>query len=166
MKAFFVIAVFLISFEIRGQGITMKYKDYFGHSLELNEDSTFKFEWRFDLIYNWAVGKWSMTDEIIRFDFIDVFDTLVRDSKPDTSVLSIDPISNAINFDQYGLSLLISGGQDRDRFPTQLKKKGKRLYLVDKNGKVQKTRNKGIWPQKRLIIGYRRWPNYYRIVDE
>jgi len=166
MKVLYAIAFSLTFFDTSGQVITEKYRDYFGHSLELSSDSTFKFELRFDLIYNWAEGKWSINDDNLTLNFVNIYDTLIREDKPDTLVLSIDPVSNAISFNQYGQSILILGGQDGDRFPTQLKKKGKRLFQIDENGKALKTRNKGMWPQKRLIIGYRRWPNYYRIVDK
>ena len=166
MKVFSVIFLTFIFTTASGQEFQGKYEDFFGHDLELKNDSTFKFEWRFDLIYNWAIGNWSTSDKVISLNMIDVYDTLVRTGKPDSLVLSINPQSNSINAEQFAESQLISGGQYRDRFPTKLRRKGERLYLVDEKGNIRRTRNKGIWPQKRLIFGYKKWPTYYRRTNE
>ena len=166
MKVFFVILLTFIFTVASGQEIAGKYEDFFGHDLELKNDSTFKFEWRFDLVYNWAIGNWSISNKVISLNIVDVYDTLVRTGEPDSLVLSIDPIFNSINAEQYAESQLISGGQYRDRFPTELKKKGERLYLIDQKYNIRRTRNKGIWPQKRLFFGYKKWPTYYRRTNE
>ena len=166
MKVFFVIFLTFIFTATSGQELEGKYEDFFGHELELNNDSTFKLEWRFDLVYNWAIGNWSTSDKVISLNIVDVYDTLIRTGEPDSLVLSIDPISNSINAEQFAESQLIFGGQYKDRFPTELKMKGERLYLIDDKGNIRRTKIKGIWPQKRLLFGYKKWPTYYRRTNE
>lgn len=165
MKALFLILLTFSFLASSGQDLQGKYKDYFGHSLELNNDSTFKFEWRFDLIYNWAIGKWSIKGEVLTFNFITVYDTLKRASKPDSLVLSSGTTSNSIDESQFAESQLILGGQFKDRFPNKLKRKGKKLYLINFKGNISRSKQRGIWPQKRWVFGYKKWPIYYRKVE-
>jgi len=162
MKAFLLILLIFTFSLASSQDLEGKYKDYFGYSLELNSDSTFKFEWRFDLIYNWATGKWLTNDKVLTFNFLPVFDTLVRTGKSDSLVLSIDKVPNNTTKEQFLEYELISGGQDKDRFPTELKLKKGRLYHLDSNGKISRKRRSGIWPQKRWIFGNKKWPTYFR----
>lgn len=134
MKAITFLLLFSF-FEGSGQGLKGKYKDYFGNTLELSKGSTFKIEWRFDLIYNWSTGNWTFSNNVLNLDFVNIYDTLIRTNQPDTLVLSIDLISSAIDEAQFAESALISGGQYQDGFPHKLKKSGKRLYLVNHKGK-------------------------------
>jgi hypothetical protein len=87
----------------------------------LNKDSTFRFDWRFDLIHDWATGR------TFNLKFIDVFDTLSRNNKPDSLVLSIDEKSSKINEEEFAQTALVSGGQDKDRFGDRFYQRGKRL---------------------------------------
>ena len=144
-----------------GQRSTTKYQDYFGHTLELNNDSTFRFDWRFDLIHNWATGQWTVSGRTINLKFVDLYDTLSRADKPDSLVLSIDEKSNRITEEEFALAGLVSSGQHRDRFDDKFYYRGKRLYPTDKNGRPIKSRQRGIWPQKKWW-GYKKWPTYYK----
>ena len=145
-----------------GQDFAGNYKNYFGHRLQLNSDSTFIFEWRFDLIYNWAVGEWHTEEKILKLSFIPLYDTLAREGQSDSLVLSFDKVSNRISSEEYATYLLSSGSQSIDRFPDQLKLHKKRLYSFDGNGKIFRARRMGIWPQKKFPFGYKKWPTYYR----
>lgn len=143
-----------------GQRLPEKYDDYFGHTLVLNTDSTFRFDWRFDMIHDWATGRWAISRRTINLKFIEVYDTLSRLGKPDSLVLSIDEKSNRINEEEFAQTALVSGGQHKDRFGDKYYQRGKRLYPTDKNGRPIKSRQRGIWPQKKMW-GYRTWPTYY-----
>ena len=145
-----------------GQELTGKYQDYHGHSLELSRDSTFRFDWRFDLIHTWATGKWSASGRFINFQYISVLDTLQRTDKPDSLVLSLDDISNRIDEQRFMATLLVSGGQRSDEFSDKLFRKGKRLFFVDRNGKLNRKKYRGIWPQKKWPWGYKEWPTWYK----
>jgi hypothetical protein len=144
-----------------GQGSTLKYQDYFGHTLVLRNDSTFRFDWRFDMIHDWAIGRWDFSGPTLNLKFTDVYDTLSRPDKPDSLVLSIDEKSNKINEEEFTLTALVSGGQLKDRFSDKFYQRGKRLFPTDKDGRPIKSRQRGIWPQKKWW-GYKTWPTYYK----
>ena len=79
-----------------GQSLPGKYSAYYGHSLELKNDSTFRYEWMFDLASSWAVGQWAVSDKTVYLKFKDVYDTLTRENMPDSLILSPDEKSNRI----------------------------------------------------------------------
>jgi len=143
------------------QELVGKYRDHFGYSLQLNEDSTFRFDWKFDLIREWATGKWTSSGHLINFEFRAIYDTLIRPGRPDTLVLSSDEISNKINSNQFLLSIISSGGQRIDGFNDKLFQKGRRLFPMKDNGKLNRKRHQGIWPQKKWPWGYKKWPVWY-----
>lgn len=75
-----IIAVLgLLSYRAIAQSRTMKYHDYDGHKIEFREDSTFKYEYGFDLPHTWAIGKWHIKDDTIylNFDETKVYDLLL-----------------------------------------------------------------------------------------
>jgi len=106
--------------------------------LEFHKDSTFRFDWRFDLIHNWATGEWTTEGKTIILEFINVYDTLTRMDKPDSLVLSIHTEASRINEQEFAMAQLISSGQSNDGITTRLKKKGNRLYLLDEKGQTIK----------------------------
>jgi hypothetical protein len=163
MRLSTVIVLTFIYSGASGQVLTAKYRDYHGHRLQLNSDSTFRFDWRFDLIHSWATGKWSTSGRTINFQFKNVVDTLSRANKPDSLVLSLDEKSNRINDQEFLSTLLVSGGQQSEQFPNKLFKKGKRLFIIDKEGRLDRKRHRGIWPQKRWPFGYKKWPTLYKV---
>ena len=86
-----------------GQSLTGKYNAYYGHSLQLRADSTFRYEWHFDLGSSWSVGQWKVSNKTIYLSFKNVYDTLTRDGMPDSLVLSSD--ENQIELKMKSLSL-------------------------------------------------------------
>lgn len=145
----------------RGQGLVGRYQNHFGRSLELRKDSTFRFDWKFDLVHDWATGRWTVSGKILTLEFIDVYDTLSRAGKPDSLVLSIDEHSNKINQDEFLVTLLTSGQQNKGRFSDKFYNRGKRLFLVKKNGRPSRSRHSGIWRQKKWPWGYKKWPTFF-----
>ncbi len=144
-----------------GQSSTERYQDYFGNTLVLNSDSTFRFDWRFDLIHDWATGRWTTSGRKICLNFIDVYDTLSRPDKSDSLVLSLDEKSSKINQEEFAQTGRASGGQRKDRFSGRFYQRGKRLFPADKNGRPIKSRQRGIWVQKKWW-GYKTWPTNYK----
>ena len=165
MRLLIMLILTFIHLTISGQEYHEKYQDYFGHSIELNKDSTFRCEWHFDLMYEWAIGKWTKSDQTIVLKFIDVYDTLIRVGKQDSLVLSIDEKSNRIGEVEFISNAFISGGQYKQRFKDTFRKKGDRLYIVKENGRLNRSRQREIWPQRRFPFGYKKWPAYYKKIE-
>ncbi|HEY5750104.1 MAG TPA: hypothetical protein VIU12_28760 [Chryseolinea sp.] len=165
MKITIVLILTIVRITTSGQGFAGKYQDYFGHSLELKKDSTFRSDWRFDLIHVWATGQWTVSGKTLTLKFIGVYDTLSSVGKSDSLVLSIDEQSNKINKEEFLVTALISGGQNKDEFSDRFYRRGKRLFLTKKNGRPSKSRRHGIWPQKTWPWGYKKWPTCFMKQD-
>ena len=161
MRVVTILILTFLSVAASGQSSTETYQDYFGHTLVLNSNSTFRFDWRFDLIHDWATGRWTTSGRKINLNFVDVYDTLSRSDKPDSLVLSLDEKSSKISQEEFAQTGLVSGGQHKDRFSDRFYQRGKKLFPADKNGRPIKSRQRGIWPQKKWW-GYKTWPTYYK----
>ena len=140
--------------------MTGKYNAYYGHSLELKSDSTFRYEWRFDVASSWTVGQWRVSNRIVYLNIKNVYDTLTREGKPDSLVSSSDEKSKKINIDQFAIGQISGGGQGRriDRITDRLAIRGKRLYLMSIAGQVLRTKESGISEKKKR-------PTYYFKVE-
>jgi hypothetical protein len=160
MRVTILLILTTINLTTLGQGLNGKYQNYFGHHFEFNKDFTFKYDYRFDLRHDWATGRWSISDNIISIKFIAIYDTLVRPNKTDSLVLSSDEKANRIDETEFTVSMLSSGGQ-RIEESFNLVRKRKHLFPLDKKGRINRTRLKGIWPQKKWPWGYKTWPTYY-----
>lgn len=112
------------------------------------------------MVHDWATGYWTMSDDKIILEFIAIYDTLTKPNKADSLVLSIDERSNRINEEEFAISNLTSGGQKTEE-SFRLVQKRKRLFPLDKNGRIIRTRRRGIWPQKKWPWGYKTWPTYF-----
>jgi hypothetical protein len=162
MRAFTILTLTLFSITALGQQWTGKYHDYFGHEIEFFKDSTFKYEYGFDLLHTWAVGKWTTRKDTIYLNFDDskVYDTLVRPYRADSLVESRDEISSRIDEELFAMQQLSSGGQSSEGITSRLIKGHGRLYMVDNKGRPMKGRREGIWRQKKWW-GYKKWPVWY-----
>lgn len=142
---------------VSGQRLTGKYNTYYGCSLELKADSTFKHDWHFDLASSWAVGRWTVSNGILYLNFKNVYDTLVRENKLDSLVLSADEKSNKINETEF-LGYLLSSGRQLPRsdngLTNRLAIRRNRLYLIDKDWQLMKKRESNIGTKKKR-------PTYY-----
>jgi hypothetical protein len=156
MKLTTLILLTIINIAASGQRLVGKYSAYYGHSLELRDDSTFRYDWHFDLASSWSVGQWKVSNKTVYLKFRNVYDTLTTDGKPDSLVLSSDEKSNRIKNDEFVIGLISSGGQGRsvNGITDRLAIRGKRLYQVDKSGRITRTRESGIWTKKKK-------PTYY-----
>ncbi len=156
MRLTTILLLTTISFVASGQRLTGKYNAYYGHSLELRVDSTFRYEWHFDLASSWSVGQWKVSNKTVYLNFTNVYDTLTRDGMPDSLVLSSDEKSNRIKNEEFVIGLISGGGQGRSvsGISDRLAIRGKRLYQVDKSGRIIRTRESGIWTKKKK-------PTYY-----
>jgi hypothetical protein len=144
-----------------GQKLVGKYHDHFGHRLELKKDSTFRFDWSFDLAQTWSAGQWTVSGKILNLAFIDVYDTLSRAGKPDSLVLSLDEHSTKIDQVEFALSLITSGQQDKGRFSDKFYIRNKRLFIVNKNGRPSRSRYSPVWRHRKWPWGYKKWPTFF-----
>jgi hypothetical protein len=154
MRLLTILLLTTISISASGQRLTGKYGAYYGHSLELKDDSTFRYEWKFDLITFWAVGQWSYSDKIVNLKFIDIYDTLKRPNSPDSLVLSIDEKSTQVKYEEFVTSQLVSGGQKHGGITNNLVFKRQRLYLADKEGRIMRGKQSGIMTKKKRPTWY------------
>jgi hypothetical protein len=152
MRLLTILLLTTIFISASGQRLTGKYNAYYGHSLELKDDSTFAYEWRFDMTRKWAVGKWRYSNRIVQLNFTTIYDTLIRDGQPDSIVLSSDPISSKVSQNQFAIVLIGAGGQDNSRIADRLALRRKRLYQMDKSGKLLTDKKPGIWSKKKRPI--------------
>jgi hypothetical protein len=130
------------------------YEDHFGGSLNISPDSTFKYSWHFDLQGGWTKGRWRMTKDTVYFTMIPIYDTvsyvLKNGEVADSLILSEDEIPERVTIN---LSVLSSGGQNIQPYPTKLLYRKNRLYTIDKHGKPITKWRQG-WSKKK-------WPPWF-----
>ncbi|MGE5107543.1 MAG: hypothetical protein ACM3H8_08360 [Sphingobacteriales bacterium] len=172
----------MISISLNAQKrLSGKYRNSFGDRIQINQDSTFKYTWNFDLQSSWVKGIWRTSGDNVFFTMIPVYDTLTLENEnfkqTDSLILSLDDKPERIlpqpqrrhrtineiakpNFETNNIAaLLFSGGQNfRGYYPSKLVVKRQRLYEVV-DGKISKKRVKGIWSK-------RKWPTYYFLSDD
>lgn len=154
MRLTIILLLIIIHISASGQHLIGKYNDYFGHTLELKDDSTFRLEWKFDLVKTWAIGQWTFSNDIVYLKFKDIYDTLTRTDKPDSLVLSIDDKSKRINEEEFATNQISSGGQKHVGITDQLRFKRKRLYLSGKNGRPYRRKQPSILTTKKKPTWY------------
>jgi len=126
-------------------GIIGNYQDYFGNSIKLNQDSTFRYEWHFDLMSSWTTGEFEIQNDTIYFIHKAKFDTVLNVDGSYYMKPSMDSISNSISEEDYQPEIyLVSGGENRVQMPSKLYYKKNKLYHIYPNGKLNKNKIRGI----------------------
>ena len=115
------------------------YNNRFSKKIELKVDSIFIHNYRFDLASSWTTGKWRIQNDTIYLKTELIMDTLrIRNSEnksiKDSLVLSADQRANRIESNEFIVSSLSSGGQNRIEPPKKLYWKKEKLYLINENG--------------------------------
>ncbi|WCO03505.1 hypothetical protein [Psychroserpens ponticola] len=137
------------------------YNDRFSESIELKSDSTFVHNYRFDLSSSWTTGKWEVSNDTIYFKSELVSDSLqVRDLNgnkiKDSLVLSADLKINRIELNEFIMSSLSSGGQNRVKPPNKLYWKRNKLYRINENGTLDLRKVKAFWTDKKYKTYFRK----------
>lgn len=136
---------------LKGQHINKNlqgvYQDYFGSSISLNADFTFKYNWHFDLASSWNKGTWHTQHDTLYLKTILVYDIL-RKVQPDgllkdTLVVSDDEVPNLIT-DQSFATMLYSGGQNQMPCPKKLLYRSGKLLILSPQGKPIRKKVKGV----------------------
>jgi hypothetical protein len=161
MKILLTLLILFFFNNASGQDIAGDYYDFFGSTLQLKPDSTFKYTWRFDLASSWTKGKWRIENDTIYLKNIPVYDTLKYHSiekgyKTDSLVLSMDESSGVVTPEEFVISSISGGGQARKEIPDKLYYRRGRLYLVDQNGDLVRKKQRGIMDNNK------KYPPYYR----
>ena len=137
------------------------YNNHFGEKIELKFDSTFVHTNRFDLSSSWTNGKWKIFNDTIYLKTILVLDTLqIRNSEKiiwrDSLVLSSDSKSNRIEMEEYVVTLISGGGQNRVKPPEKLYLKNEKLYLINANGEIDKKKIEQFWTRKKYKTNFKK----------
>ncbi|WP_134204432.1 hypothetical protein [Algoriphagus zhangzhouensis] len=137
------------------------YNDRFSESIELKSDSTFVHNYRFDLSSSWTTGKWKVSNDTIYLKTELVSDSLqVRDSNgnkiKDSLVLSADLKINRIELNEFIMSSLSSGGQNRVKPPSKLYWKRNKLYRINENGTLDLRKLIAFWTDKKYKTYFRK----------
>lgn len=159
MKPFLIILLFANSLTSLAQ-VTGNYYNSFGSRITLNVDSTFNYQWNFDLVSSWNIGKWQIKNDTVYLKQVIVYDTLkIKDKNDilrDSLVLSLDQKSEAITSTDYVAYKLVSGGQGKHGVPTRLFYRKDKLFELTKESKPLKKKVKGFMTSKKVVSWYRK----------
>jgi hypothetical protein len=162
MKFVQIILFLLITNLTFGQkNIVGNYYSRINGAIELKSDSTFIHKYRFDLSSSWTKGNWRIANDTIYLSTKLVMDTLqIRNSENDvirdSLVLSMDEKIDRIEQNEYLISTLSSGGQNRVKPPNKLFRKRRKLYLINENGTLDLRKLRGIMTDKKYKTYFRK----------
>lgn len=125
--------------------------------MSFNNDSTFLFQWRFDMSGRWTEGRWSYTRDTIYLLKIAVLDTLVvngqNGSVYGSLILSSDNKKERYTEQQFLANGLSTSQQNLRYFPDTLFMKRSKLFEIHNGRRVIK-RVRGIMTDKRWKKSY------------
>ena len=152
----------MTNFTFGQKSIVGNYYSRINGTIELKPDSTFLHKYRFDLSSSWTKGKWKTDNDTIYLTTELVMDTLqIRNSKNkvirDSLVLSTDQKTNRIEQNEYIISTLSGGGQNRVEPPNKLFLKRKKLYFINENGTLDLRKLKGMWTDRKYHTFFKRF---------
>ena len=150
MKLITILFVFISIFTTSNKSEFIgTYHDYFGSTIVFNNDFTYyENSWQVCTVTSWTIGKWKRENDTVFITPTFVYDSLsyydsTRSIKIDTLVLSYDEVANRITLKDYKEGVLTTeslGFQNDYQNPFKLLIKGKRLYHILTNGKIDKTK--------------------------
>lgn len=142
MKIKIIILVLLFG-KISQSEVTGVY-ERFNDDIKLNSDYTYEYNYYFDTYSGWSKGSWKIKRDTIYLEPILIYDTLRIVGKKDSILLSSTKTPNLIIANS--LEEIIwpeSSGEQTNNILKKLYYKDKKLFEVNKNGKlkVKKQRN-------------------------
>ncbi|ETZ21824.1 hypothetical protein [Pedobacter sp. V48] len=127
----------------------------YANTIHINPDSTFRYIWRFDLIHEWATGRWSVENDTIYFKMIPVYDTLIYSDengiKVTKVVLSDDEKQEIIAFPLSKYPFNPNESMDHQGgyyYPKKLLFRNNKLYEINTKGKLIKKKYRGFMTRK------------------
>lgn len=137
----FCLIIISISWVSDRRTISGQYKGGFGGSILLRADSTFVYEWRFDMMYSWNRGIWKTVADTVWLNIIPVYDTLAVNphtaTAHDSLYLSRDSVAERFNAPEPNLGY--SGAQGTHLFPVILIYEDDHLYPMTPKHEPDKT---------------------------
>ncbi len=123
------------------------YLNKFGERLVFENDSIFSHTWQFDLASSWTKGTYRISNDTIYLRTTLIYDTLeIVNSEnefiKDSLVVSIDETSNSIRNEEFVMSLVAGGGQNRLPPPDKLVLVRGKLFRLNKLGIIDKSKKK------------------------
>lgn len=156
MKKLFIFLLF-VTVSMTGQTrFYGTYKDYFGSSLDIRKDGTFRYTHYFDLYGSFTHGTWSYVKDTLYFEMRPLYDTLQlmrNGSAYDTLVLSSNEYPERLS--EYAILQRTTLNQNKTAHPQKLVLKRKRLYVAHQH-KLSVKKKRGFWSNKKFP------PWYYR----
>jgi hypothetical protein len=148
MKRIFLILTLLFStcyISFSQKSLPGKYC-YWAYCLTLNNDSTFNYEYHFDLMTDLAKGKFHFINDTIffKYDTITVYDTTGY------SILGNNKIYDVKLIKTVSLTPIKSAGFESGPKPTKLYFKKDRLYYLDSTNKLIRKKEYDPFTRKRL----------------
>lgn len=110
------------------------------------------------MLRTWSSGTWRTSRDTIYLRIVDVFDTLTRTDQPDSLVTSWDEKVDRISNEEFLSTRFSPGGQNNVDMPERLFRKGERLFIVDRRGRLIKKRRSD-------VNRWKRYPAWYNKVD-
>lgn len=71
-----IIGILLVTNLFSQKVVSGKYFNYWNQKIELKPDSTFRYEYRFDLFYDKVIGKWRLNSDTLYLNEIIICDTV------------------------------------------------------------------------------------------
>jgi hypothetical protein len=160
----------LSSLQAGSQDISGRYYNQFGCKLELFSDSSYSFSYHFDLSSSWSKGKWTIFRDTLLLNNTPIYDTLTVTDTNWTSntlktysintkeelVLSSDDKPGKISKSESIINSISGGGQNRLMPPGKMVIKKGKLYLLDKNGRLDRKKIDGILSNKKYKTYYQK----------
>ncbi|WP_439474225.1 hypothetical protein [Algoriphagus formosus] len=157
-----LLLLLMTNFTLGQKSILGNYYSRINGTIELKSDSTFIHKYRFDLSSSWTKGNWEIKNDTIYLTTKLVMDTLqIRNSENkiirDSLVLSTDQKIDRIEQNEYLVSTLSSGGQNRIKPPKKLFRKRKKLYLINENGTLDLRKLNGMRNNKKYYTYFKKF---------
>jgi hypothetical protein len=132
------------------------YYNYFGSELKLKPDSTFEYKWRLEQASSWTNGTWKTKSDTIFLKMVPVYDSLWLSPTKVKLILSLNERSEKVSSEIQNLRPGVSEGQNLHPIPDKLYLQGSRLYGIERNGSLQKTKVQGYRTERKFDPWYMR----------
>lgn len=158
MKHSLLIAFCTLTVGVSAQDIvSKKYSNHFGSKIEFYPDSSFRYQWRYNLSSSWSKGKWKVYKDTVFLAVVPVYDTLRSRNTSgvviDSLIVSPDEKSEQITQQEAASFSILLGGQNWTSCPDRLYYKDQKLFNIWK-GQIVKRRERGTLRKNKYYTWY------------
>ncbi|MBK0402130.1 hypothetical protein I5M27_03985 [Adhaeribacter sp. BT258] len=155
MKLFLAIFFSLFACNLLAQDkFSGDYYNYFGSELKLKPDSTFEYRWRLEQASSWTNGTWKTKKDTIFLKMVPVYDTVWVNPTTIRLYLSLNERGQKVAAKEQSLRPGTTEGQNQHPAPEKLFLQGTRLYGIERNGSLQKTKVQGYRTERKFDPWY------------